>query len=48
MKKEDDQVSTFMKEHDISPTQAIEMMGNYFGGPDGNKPEEEALLNLDF
>ena len=48
MKKEDNRVSTFMKEHDISLTQAIEMMGNYFGGPDRNKPEEEVLLNLDF
>ena len=46
--KEDNQVSTFMKECDISLTQAIKMMGNYFGGPNGDKPEEEVLLNLDF
>ena len=48
IKKEDNRVSTFMKERDISLTQAIEMMGNYFGGPDGEKLEEEVLLNLDF
>ena len=30
MDQEDPRVTNFMKQHDISPTQAIEMMGDYY------------------
>ena len=30
MDQEDPRVTNFMKQHDISPAQAIEMMGNYY------------------
>ena len=50
--QEDLQVSTFMKQHDISPAQAIEMMGNYYdqSAKDWNPVSEEEvdLISLDF
>ena len=50
MDQEDPRVSNFMKQHDITPTQAIKMMGNYYhdSAKDREKGEEVDLMTLDF
>ena len=50
MDQEDPWVSNFMKQHDISLTQAIKMMGNYYNDSAKNKgkAEEVDLMTLDF
>ena len=48
MDRVDDRISSFLKECDISPAQAIEMMENYFSEPTKEKTEEVDLMNLDF
>ena len=52
MDQEDPRVTNFMKQHDISPVQAIEIMGNYYDHPvdNWNKTSEEGvdLISLGF